>query len=214
MFFREFTLLLIIALFGEFQQRGKGTRRRTRRRLYYKLTCAFGQSYYSKYSVEFFLACFLKTLFAKLESCLNCSRNSEREWNRGEETGKSLCELIFSRQVFDPPTNGMFFHKCQKTHFAHHLNDIILVNVRPCRLQFLSCKQRYRRIREKKCRNFRTFLFVVTAVPGVCQNPLCFQIIVWVKIIASKKEISCLTRFILLFLWSGRGKDMLLCFLS
>ena len=39
---------------------------------------------------------------------------------------------------------------------------------------------------KKKSRNFRTPLFDVTAVHGVCQNPLCFQIIVWVKIIASK----------------------------
>ena len=35
--FCEATILLIIALFGKFQQRGKGTRRR----LHYKLTCAF-----------------------------------------------------------------------------------------------------------------------------------------------------------------------------
>ena len=40
MFFCEATILLIIALFGKFQQRGKGTRRMTRRRLHYKLTCA------------------------------------------------------------------------------------------------------------------------------------------------------------------------------
>ena len=46
--------------------------------------------------------------------------------------------------------------------------------------------QKVQKIREKNCRNFRIFLFVATAVHGVCRNPLRFRIKVWVKIIASK----------------------------